>query len=59
MSSYLMNGRVSDITEINIQQSKLFFDHRVVGWSMHHRQDPQVVIRAGRWRSGSEKAAMA
>lgn len=44
---------VTDITEIKTQQSKLYlcivldlFDQRVVGWSMHHRQDRQMVIRA-------------
>lgn len=44
---------VTDITEIKTQQSKLclcivldLFDQRVVGWSMHHRQDRQMVIRA-------------
>jgi len=44
---------VTDITEIRTGQSKLYvcivldlFDHRVVGWSMHHRQDRQMVIRA-------------
>lgn len=37
---------VTDITEIKTQQGKLYlcvvldlFDQRVVGWSMHHRQD--------------------
>ncbi|NYE30030.1 putative transposase [Rhodanobacter sp. K2T2] len=44
---------VTDITEIKIGEGKLYlcvvldlFDHRVVGWSMHHRQDRQMVIRA-------------
>ncbi len=44
---------VTDITEIKTQQSKLYlcivldlFDQRVVGWSMQHRQDRQMVIRA-------------
>ena len=44
---------VTDIAEIKTQQSKLYlcvvlnlFDQRVVGWSMHHRQDRQMVIRA-------------
>ena len=45
---------VTDITEIKTGEGKLYlcvvldlFDHRVVGWSMHHRQDRQMVIRAG------------
>ncbi len=44
---------VTDITEIKTSQGKLYlcivldlFDQRVVGWSMHHRQDGQMVIRA-------------
>lgn len=44
---------VTDITEIKTQQGKLYlcvvldlFDQRVVGWSMHDRQDRQMVIRA-------------
>lgn len=44
---------VTDITEIKTQQGKLYlcivldlFDQRVVGWSMHHRQDRQMVTRA-------------
>ena len=44
---------VTDITEIKTSQGKLhlcivldLFDQRVVGWSMHHRQDRQMVIRA-------------
>ena len=44
---------VTDITEIKTQQAKLYlcvvldlFDQRIVGWSMHHRQDRQMVIRA-------------
>lgn len=44
---------VTDITEIKTSQGKLYlcivldlFDQRVVGWSMHHRQDRQMVIRA-------------
>ena len=44
---------VTDITEIKTRQAKLYlcivldlFDQRVVGWSMHHRQDRQMVIRA-------------
>lgn len=44
---------VTDITEIKTHQGKLYlcivldlFDQRVVGWSMHHRQDRQMVIRA-------------
>lgn len=44
---------VTDITEIKTQQGKLYlcivldlFDQRIVGWSMHHRQDRQMVIRA-------------
>ena len=44
---------VTDITEIKTKEGKLYlcvvldlFDHRVVGWSMHHRQDRQMVVRA-------------
>ncbi|WP_457806103.1 IS3 family transposase [Stenotrophomonas maltophilia] len=44
---------VTDIAEIKTQQAKLYlcvvldlFDQRIVGWSMHHRQDRQMVIRA-------------
>lgn len=44
---------VTDITEIKTGQGKLYlclvldlFDQRVVGRSMHHRQDRQMVIRA-------------
>ena len=44
---------VTDITEIKTDAGKLYlcivldlFDHRVVGGSMHHRQDQQMVIRA-------------
>jgi putative transposase len=44
---------VTDITEIKTREGKLYlcivldlFDHRVVGWSMHPRQDRQMVIRA-------------
>ncbi|WP_243352114.1 IS3 family transposase [Stenotrophomonas acidaminiphila] len=44
---------VTDITEIQTQQAKLYlcvvldlFDQRIVGWSMNHRQDRQMVIRA-------------
>lgn len=43
---------VTDINEIKTGEGKLYlcvvldlFDHRVVGWSMHHRQDRQMVIR--------------
>lgn len=44
---------VTDITEIKTQQGKLYlcivldlYDQRIVGWSMHDRQDRQMVIRA-------------
>ncbi len=44
---------VTDITEIKTGHGKLYlcivldlFDQRVVGWSMHHRQDRHMVIRA-------------
>jgi putative transposase len=44
---------VTDITEIKTKEGKLYlcivldlFDHRVVGWSMHPRQDRQMVVRA-------------
>ncbi|MCD9088689.1 IS3 family transposase [Stenotrophomonas sp. SY1] len=44
---------VTDITEIKTQQGKLYlcivldlFDQRVLGWSMHHRQERKMVIRA-------------
>jgi putative transposase len=44
---------VTDITEIKTGKGKLYlcvvldlFDHRVVGWSMHHGQDRQMEVRA-------------
>lgn len=44
---------VTDITEVRTGEGKLFlcvvldlFSKLVVGWSMHHRQDRQMVIRA-------------
>jgi putative transposase len=44
---------VTDITEIKTFEGKLFlcivldlFNKLVIGWSMHHRQDRQMVIRA-------------
>ncbi len=44
---------VTDITEIATQEGKLFlcvvldlYSKLVIGWSMHHRQDRQMVIRA-------------
>ncbi len=44
---------VTDITEIKTAEGKLFlcvvldlFSKLVIGWSMHHRQDRQMVIRA-------------
>lgn len=44
---------VTDITEIPIQEGKLFlcvvvdlYSKLIVGWSMHHRQDRRMVIRA-------------
>lgn len=44
---------VTDITEVKTQQGKLYlcvvldlFSKLVIGWSMHHRQDRQMVIRA-------------
>jgi putative transposase len=44
---------VTDITEIGTQEGKLFlcvvldlFSKLVIGWSMHHRQDRHMVIRA-------------
>lgn len=44
---------VTDITEIQTDEGKLFlcvvldlFSKLVIGWSMHHRQDRQMVIRA-------------
>jgi putative transposase len=60
---------VTDITEIKTDEGKLYlcivldlFDHRVVGWSMHHRQDRQMVIRAVQmavWqRQGGEPAIL-
>lgn len=46
---------VTDITEIKTGEGKLYlcvvldlFDQRVVGWSMYHRQDRQMVIQAVR-----------
>lgn len=60
---------VTDITEIKTDEGKLYlcivldlFDHRVVGWSMHHRQDRQMVIRAVQmavWqRQGNERVIL-
>ena len=44
---------VTDITELKTGEGKLYlcivldlFDQRVAGWSMHHRQDRHMVIRA-------------
>ncbi len=44
---------VTDITEISTLEGKLFlcvvldlYSKLVIGWSMHHRQDRQMVIRA-------------
>jgi putative transposase len=44
---------VTDITEIQTDEGKLFlcvvldlYSKLVIGWSMHHRQDRQMVIRA-------------
>ena len=44
---------VTDITEIATLEGKLFlcvvldlYSKLVIGWSMHHRQDRQMVIRA-------------
>jgi putative transposase len=44
---------VTDITELQTDEGKLFlcvvidlFSKLVIGWSMHHRQDRQMVIRA-------------
>ncbi|ULQ45547.1 IS3 family transposase [Flagellatimonas centrodinii] len=44
---------VTDITEIKTDEGKLYlcvvldlFSKLVIGWSMHHRQDRQMVIRA-------------
>ena len=53
---------VTDITEIKTTEGKLYlcivmdlFDKRVVGWSMHHRQDRQMVIRAVQMAVGQRK----
>lgn len=47
------NKWVTDITEIATQEGKLFlcvvidlYSKLVIGWSMHHRQDRHMVIRA-------------
>ncbi|MBM95580.1 MAG: IS3 family transposase [Oceanospirillaceae bacterium] len=44
---------VTDITEVKTQQGKLYlcvvldlYSKLVIGWSMHHRQDRQMVMRA-------------
>ena len=44
---------VTDITELKMDEGKLYlcvvidlFSKLVIGWSMHHRQDRQMVIRA-------------
>jgi len=60
---------VTDITELKTGQGKLYlcivldlFDQRVVGWSTHHRQDRQMVIRAVQmavWqRQGSDRVVL-
>lgn len=60
---------VTDITEIKTQQGKLYlcivqdlYDQRIVGWSMHARQDRQMVIRAVQmavWqRQGSDEVIL-
>ncbi|HFT6995057.1 TPA: IS3 family transposase, partial [Stenotrophomonas maltophilia] len=60
---------VTDITEIKTQQGKLhlcivldLYDQRIVGWSMHDRQDRQMVIRAVQmavWqRQGSDEVIL-
>jgi hypothetical protein len=56
---------VTDITEIKTDIDKLYvsivlnlFDHRIVGWSTHHRQDQQIVLRALQmavWQRQSKK----
>lgn len=62
-------ARVTDITEIRTQQGKLYlcivldlYDQRIVGWSMHARQDRQMVIRAVQmvvWqRQGSDEVIL-
>jgi putative transposase len=47
------NKWVTDITELKTDEGKLFlcvaidlFSKLVIGWSMHHRKDRQMVIRA-------------
>lgn len=58
---------VTDITEVATLEGKLFlcvvldlYSKLVIGWSMHHRQDRQMVIRAVEmaiWqRQGKRKA---
>ena len=44
---------VTDITEVKTQQGKIYlcvvldlFSKLVIGWSMHHRQDRRMVMRA-------------
>ncbi|WP_087944982.1 IS3 family transposase [Xanthomonas phaseoli] len=60
---------VTDITEIKTRQGKLYlcivldlYDQRIVGWSMHDRQDRQMVIRAVQmavWqRQGSDEVIL-
>ena len=51
--SRILGAIHTDITEISTQEGKLYlcvvldlFSKLIVGWSMHHRQDRQMVIRA-------------
>lgn len=59
---------VTDITEIRTDEGKLYlcvvldlFSKLVIGWSMHHRQDRQMVIRAVEmavWQRQGQSAAI-
>lgn len=54
---------VTDITEIKTRQGKLhLYDQRIVGWSIHDRQDRQMVTRAVQmavWqRQGSDEVIL-
>ena len=59
---------MNDINEIQTDEGKLYlcvvldlFSKLVIGWSMHHRQDRQIVIRAVEravWQSQGECAVI-
>jgi putative transposase len=57
---------VTDITEVKTGEGKLFlcvvidlYDNLVVGWSMHHRQDRQMAMRALEMANGQRRESAA